>query len=73
MNERIKELVYQAEKISRQTVVDSKYKTSFNDIFNEKFAELIVKECVECLTDAENWQVGSEALIYNVKKHFGVE
>lgn len=79
MNERIKELVYQAEKISRQAVVDSKYKTSFNDIFNEKFAELIVKECIDIVDDAERggtneeWDNAAKFIRRDIKEHFGVE
>ena len=79
MNERIQELAKQAEKIFLQAVVDNKFKTSFNDIFNEKFAELIVKECIDIVDDAERggtneeWDNAAKFIRRDIKEHFGVK
>ena len=66
MNERIKELAKQAyEDVIRNT-------PSFlvtKEIYEEKFAELIVKECIaECWYDATPKQISD-----NIKMKFGVE
>jgi hypothetical protein len=70
MNERIKELMIQCEK---------KYCQDHDDYFYdmEKFAELIVKECVGILEPKSRYMgEGPEVLkdkIRQIKKHFGVE
>jgi hypothetical protein len=62
MNERIRELAEQA----------SKEVFPINSIaFMEKFAELIVRECVEVV----NWTPSmfpNDTVIKNIKQHFGV-
>lgn len=45
MNERIKELVYLAERYARDTISATK-EEKFNTFFQEKFAELVVRECL---------------------------
>ena len=76
MNERIRELAEQAKEYAR----------GFNhqhEVFQEKFAELIVRECIEI---GENYQdiLGNEPECFNCRKvaygivdkiqeHFGVE
>ncbi len=85
MNERIKELAEQAEKLADEhtkafTDGTGEWKRSWNEVYDEKFAELIVKECVgicECEWngDADTF-AASEA--YNecadaIKEHFGVK
>jgi len=60
MNERIKELALQA---GAQGIVNR----DFIDV--EKFAELIVKECIDVVSKATASPTGYQALM----KHFGVE
>jgi hypothetical protein len=73
MNERIKELAEQAERFAEdelahlERVHNRLYSfTEGREIYNQKFAELIVKECIEIS------QVGS-ITESKLKKHFGVE
>ena len=67
MNERIKELAEQA----GMNIVDDKFSTYGK--FAEKFAELIVKECMD--TIAESREARHTAYYYRnrVAEHFGVE
>jgi hypothetical protein len=78
MNERIKELISQAQK---EVWGNSPYNGSPEfegyELDAEKFAKLIVRECIETLrlvpydTDQE---FGDEVIYQNaVRKHFGVE
>ena len=81
MNPRIRELAEQAERLARdelahlERVHNRLYSpTEDREIYNEKFALLIVRECAD-LFEVE-W--GDEKLTgndvgYVVKKHFGVE
>ena len=74
MNERIKELAEQC----------YEYKAEMLDIwFNkEKFAELIVRECLGCCEQVisdlvpesvDTWLNGGSQCIQEIKAHFGVE
>ncbi len=70
MNERIKEL---ADKASQWVIDNSNGVHAPYEQWNEKFAELIVKECAEL---ANQWQVSEHPglLVRDViKQHFGVE
>ena len=75
MNERIKELSKQAwESI---TVQDALADEAF-DQFDQKFAELIVLECIEqaSISNGHGNNQWDKALTFaadNIKKHFGVE
>ncbi len=81
MNQRIQELAEQAERLARdelahlERVHNRLYSlTDGREIYNEKFAQLIIQECAN-LFEVE-W--GEEKLTgndvgYVVKKHFGVE
>ena len=60
MNERIKELAEQV------------YGTQATDQ-EQKFAELIVKECVTIMTDASDSKLRLSDAIWNTKIHFGIE
>ena len=62
MNERIKELVKQA----GMNIVDDKFSTYGK--FAEKFAELIVQECIDYCGENLSKTVGGA-----LKIHFGVE
>jgi len=62
MNERIKQLAEQAKEYAR----------GFNyqhEVFEKKFAELIVRECISALDYADGSVHHSECLL----EHFGVE
>ena len=70
MNERIKELAAQA----GMNIVDDKFSTYGK--FAEKFAELIVRECVEvCNSRVGNsdYNTGRMHCASDLKEHFGVE
>ena len=76
MNERIKELVKQAADYAN-TYSDAGADVWF-EIYNKKFAELIVKECIDWIDGSPTTGEGSLILskhfiIANLKHHFGVE
>lgn len=60
MNERIRELAEQAEQAEQYALdkanegEDEDYEYSFDDDFQEKFAELIVQECLEACSRAND-------------------
>jgi hypothetical protein len=74
MNERIKLLAAQASD-------DGDHIHYYNPAFAEKFAELIVRECVEvCLDRHDTWRWGDgrsdsgpRDCAQSIKKHFGSE
>jgi len=70
MNERIEELAGQCE---GRTICECG-EAGFN---YEKFAELIVKECVSVahpkLNDVGEWAAGMRLVQKRIKQHFGVE
>ena len=71
MNERIRELVKQAEQYAIDKAnegTDEDFDYSFDDDFQEKFAELIVRECAEIADTAEPF-LASDL----IKQQFGVE
>jgi hypothetical protein len=64
MNERIKELAEQC------------YYRYSDNIDLEKFAELIVRECIaQCEKNAEHEYLGtgSKLSAFNIREHFGIE
>ncbi len=69
MNERFIELAYQAK------LFDGTGSVSFNEV--EKFAELIVRECMDVCyrtdTEYEGHKVKSTVIASKVAEHFGVE
>ena len=70
MNERIKELAEQA----GMNIVDDKFSTYGK--FADKFAELIVRECMEvCKSRVGNsdYNTGRMHCVSDLKEHFGVE
>lgn len=74
MNERIKELEKQAEKF----VLDIPASLDINEhtsVFNEKFAELIIKECSKVI---ETWKkepfpFDEDLAVQLIHEHFGLE
>lgn len=76
MNKRIKELANEAHKYANKQVEG----TNLNvlDIFNEKFAELIVRKCMEVaspnyMNTPEDIAYYVEEAIDRIAEHFGVE
>ena len=64
MNERIKELAEQA-----GCTIDG---MGYGEGNVEKFAELIVRECVEVCNSCSPW-AGPDGISKEIKEHFGVE
>jgi len=61
------------ERFAAQSLVESEGELIFS---KEKFAELIVKECIaQCEKNAEHEWLGSGSKLsaFNIKEHFGVE
>ena len=82
MNERIKELAEQAESFAetaynKQTMATFHTNKSAEEIFREKFAELIVRECAEVghdsVEDGDDIDAIMRRVHNNILKHFGVE
>ena len=88
MNERIKELGNQAwdyalyhETVNGKAAFNSFINKNFSDLLLEKFAELIVRECIGCCEqvisdpvpkDVDTWLNGGEQCIQEIKEHFGL-
>ena len=81
MNERIQELVEQAEDWADN---QNFYESDYRDYLMEKFAGLIVRECGQVLVDntpivnlVEDWDKGYDRAmndcIHHIYEHFGVE
>ena len=85
MNERIKQLAEQAKLQLDQDIKDDKkdWKNtpqSYDEMVQEKFAELIVRECAQaCINMGNDYEIKSagqyqaELFAFAIKKHFGVE
>ena len=63
MNERIKELVKQA-----TTIEEHKWGVSYDNFDKEKFAELIVRDCMSYMKDGD-----IDFAKFMIKRNFGVE
>ena len=77
MNERIKLLADQARVLADEFQEQWKAGPSSEEFFHQKFAELIVQECVDIISPytVRMSRPGEEYLhpINEIKKHFGVE
>ena len=77
MNERIKELADESARYSAIMALPTGQ--SGNELFVEKFAELIVAECLSIVNDAERggsnevWDNAVKFIRRDIKEHFGVE
>jgi hypothetical protein len=78
MNERIKELALQARNyaLDEKRIYERMHNTEqcmeeYREVYNKKFAELIVGECY--LWAKENGGLGCEEDFEALKEHFGVE
>ena len=81
MNERIKELAEQATNVV-EGWSDEHGTTRYYEFNQEKFAELIVRECLGCCEQVisdpvpksvDTWLNGGTQCIDEIKQHFGVE
>ena len=71
MNERIRELAYEAEDYA-DSIVDQG--GEFHPAYTKKFAELIVKECLFIIDDERKPDmVNRIELWHQIVEHFGVE
>lgn len=85
MNERIRELAVQARLYAFGQIGNSQDPTEWSkchDMFEEKFAELIVRECIGCCEQVisdpvpksvDTWLNGGSQCIQEIKHHFGVD
>ena len=74
MNERIKELALQA--MTYVTHNPKANKLNSGDMFDEKFAELIVRECAQvCRTQPNHYALKADRdnCAIAIEEHFGVE
>ena len=80
MNERINELALQA--MTYVTHNPKANKLNSGDMFDEKFAELLIQECADVCRDDGRWfqeqddkvEAGvAYALCYKIKENFGIE
>ena len=80
MNERIRQLAEQAGPNTEEELNDDRTNIYVIDV--EKFAELIVRECIGCCEQVisdpvpksvDTWLNGGSQCIDQIKKHFGVE
>ena len=78
MNERIKSILIKAG-ANENTIQTLKLNTYFDP---EKFAELIVQECIGCCEQVisdpvpesvDTWLNGGEQCIQEIKQHFGIK
>ena len=73
MNERIRELAEQAGGEFYEGFAGSTNFVKFAEDDFEKFAELIVRECVEVVGDCSDQFVTRSQITEEIKQHFGVE
>jgi hypothetical protein len=76
MNERIKELAEQATEYANEQ--NELYGVGYVITFKEKFAELIVRECVAICQDVDGEEdamvkCGRQVCAVEIREHFGVE
>jgi hypothetical protein len=68
MNERIKELIDKA-----TTIEEYGWGASYENFDREKFAELIVRECIDTVSDCSVEYCTRPQIVSEIKEHFGVE
>jgi hypothetical protein len=84
MNERLNNLVGQAKVMAEETLNKQISKNAELNAFAEKFAELIVRECVDCINNTDKDGIftaqaagivgaAHQRSIQTIKDHFGVE
>jgi len=71
MNERIQQLAEQADNFADDKIkMPGEYHPDWHDVRDEKFAELIVRECVS-VCENSNYEFGT-IFTKMIKQHFGV-
>lgn len=70
MNERIKLLVEQAQDWAD---AHAPYASEEQEYFAEKFAKLIVRECIDIIDEEGSHEGGSIRSMEKIREHFGVE
>jgi hypothetical protein len=70
MNERIKQLKHQASLWCDINVPEQFSEYGYGEVWEDKFAELIVKECADI---ARHTDMNGIQIAYIIKEHFGVE
>ena len=70
MNERIRELAKEALDYAEKNQ-SAEVQQHWFKLYNEKFAELIVRECAD--VGSKFSQAHPEDIRYHIKRHFGVE
>ena len=74
MNERIKELISDAsDEVWGNNPYNGSPEFEGYELNPEKFAELIVKECANIVTDAVNHREPASTYTDKIRQHFGVE
>jgi hypothetical protein len=84
MNERIQELIKQAgDYVNEVYIPPVRSKTpdkiwedghiAWTTLFNEKLAELIVRECIDTVSDCSVEYCTRPQIVSEIKEHFGVE
>jgi len=71
MNEKIKQLANQARVLADEFQEQWKAGPSNEEFFQEKFAQLIVRECAAQVEEESSWPYSSFGK--KIKEHFGVE
>jgi len=72
MNERIKELAVQADLLIKKSNGDEFRYGNF-DLKFQKFAELIVRECSQIVTDAVDHREPASTYAGKIQEHFGIK
>lgn len=74
MNLRIKEIFQQAGGSVEVCDVTNDEVLTYNEYLDpEKFAELIIRECIGIVSDAVNHREPASTYVNKIKEHFGVE
>ena len=71
MNERIRELAWQAANGMLSYDAEGDFRLSEKEV--EKFAELIVRECIDTVLDSSVEYTTRPQVAIEIKEHFGVE
>jgi hypothetical protein len=71
MNERIRELAFQSAGGMLSYDAEGSFRLSEQEV--EKFAELLVKECIGIVADAVDHREPARTYVGKIKQHFGVE
>jgi hypothetical protein len=85
MNERILELAVQAEKLADEATNaynddTGNWRKVWNEVYDEKFAELIVRECIKAASDpsdrwivGDTWYDGVRSCVWSIQDQFNLD